>query len=163
MGCQGRSRRHGSGGGIGGSSAIEDFETTSTTSSSSSLPLIKYDTLFVGVGVLSFAFVCQHSAFIIAGSLEKPTKQRWSTCTRIALIACGFLALLCGISGYLGYGEKTQGNILNNLDNTLFLSKVAKVLLGITMLFVYPMESFVCRHVLIVLFFQSELALKFYG
>ena len=27
-------------------------------------------TVFVGLGVLSFAFVCQHSAFIIAGSLK---------------------------------------------------------------------------------------------
>ena len=42
----------------------------------SSNMIIHYDTIFVGLGVLSFAFVCQHSAFIIAGSLEKPKHQR---------------------------------------------------------------------------------------
>ena len=37
---------------------------------------IRPNTIFVGLGVLSFAFVCQHSAFIIAGSLAMPTRKR---------------------------------------------------------------------------------------
>ena len=119
--------------------------------------VIHYDTIFVGLGVLSFAFVCQHSAFIIAGSLDRPTKSRWSTVTKIALgISCA-LALSCGIGGFIGYGDSTNGNILNNLDESL-LAKVARALLGTTMLFVYPMESFVARHVCVVLFFQGRSA-----
>ena len=39
--------------------------------------IIKGDTVFIGLGILSFAYVCQHSAFIVAGSLERPTKMRW--------------------------------------------------------------------------------------
>ena len=35
-------------------------------------------TFFLDLRVLSFAFVCQHSAFIIAGSLERPTRERWN-------------------------------------------------------------------------------------
>ena len=34
-------------------------------------------TFFVGFGVCSFAFVCQDSSFIIAGSMKTPSKQRW--------------------------------------------------------------------------------------
>jgi sodium-coupled neutral amino acid transporter 11 len=119
--------------------------------------IIHYDTIFVGLGVLSFAFVCQHSAFIIAGSLEKPTKVRWARVTRTAISVCCSLALVCGVGGFVGFQGATEGNILNSLDNSL-PANIARALLGTTMLFVYPMESFVARHVCVVLFFQGRSA-----
>ncbi|GAX12004.1 solute carrier family 38 (sodium-coupled neutral amino acid transporter), member 11 [Fistulifera solaris] len=114
-------------------------------------------TLFVGLGVLSFAFVCQHSAFLIAGSLSRPTHDRWTTVTTVSLIICGTLALVCGISGYLAYGQDIQGNVLMNLPNT-FTANAARAMLGSTMLCVYPLESFVARHVIVALFFQGRRA-----
>lgn len=116
------------------------------------------DIVFVGLGVLSFAFVCQHSAFIIAGSLENPSTARWSSVSFRGLIICGALANLCGITGYLGYLDDTQGNVLNNLSPTSLSANTARGLLGVTMLFVYPMESFVARHVCVVTFFQGRRA-----
>lgn len=109
---------------------------------------IHVDTVFVGLGVLSFAFVCQHSAFIISNSLQH--KCQWGVVTKISLAVCGTLATLCGMGGYLGYLSETRGNILNNLGKGI-LPNVARGLLGTTMLFVYPMESFVARHVCVVL------------
>ena len=58
--------------------AVMDEETNIPTGepvNTQLLSLLKSDvlhpsTVFVGLGVLSFAFVCQHSAFIIAGSLR---------------------------------------------------------------------------------------------
>mmetsp|Transcript_3198 Transcript_3198/g.5025 ORF Transcript_3198/g.5025 Transcript_3198/m.5025 type:complete len:436 (-) Transcript_3198:852-2159(-) len=119
--------------------------------------IIHGSTVFVGLGVLSFAFVCQHSAYIVAGSLETPTRERWAKVTRISLTICGCLATLMGISGYLAYGEKTDGNILNNLDNS-HISNVARAFLSTTMFFVYPLESFVARHVMVVILFQGKIA-----
>mmetsp|Transcript_37842 Transcript_37842/g.91772 ORF Transcript_37842/g.91772 Transcript_37842/m.91772 type:complete len:648 (-) Transcript_37842:342-2285(-) len=119
--------------------------------------IIHYDTVFVGMGVLSFAFVCQHSAFIIAGSLENPTKERWSMVTKFALLVCCSLAMVCGVGGYIGFMDATTGNILNSLDDSI-PANVARALLGTTMLFVYPMESFVARHVCVVLFFKGRSA-----
>ena len=116
------------------------------------------DTIFVGLGVLSFAYVCQHSAFIIAGSLERPTSKRWSNVTTTALILCGILNLICGILGYLGYREETQGNILENLGRNNLPANIARAMLGMTMLFVYPVESFVTRHVCVVLLFSGRSA-----
>jgi solute carrier family 38 (sodium-coupled neutral amino acid transporter), member 11 len=116
------------------------------------------DTIFVGLGVLSFAYVCQHSAFIIAGSLEKPTTRRWSTVTTAALILCCILNMVCGVMGYLGYREETQGNILENLGRDSLFANIARGLLGTTMLFVYPVESFVARHVCVVLLFSGRMA-----
>jgi sodium-coupled neutral amino acid transporter 11 len=122
---------------------------------------IQWDTIAIGLGVLSFAFVCQHASFIIAGSLENPTKERWSTVSRLGLGFCAFLALLMGISGNLGFamnGRHVHGDILNSLPEELALSKVAKGLLGTTMLFVYPMESFVARHACVVVLFEGRKA-----
>jgi sodium-coupled neutral amino acid transporter 11 len=119
---------------------------------------VHWDTMFVGLGVLSFAFVCQHSAFIIAGSLDRPTIARWSIVTRNALCFCVCLALTCGICGYTGYLESTNGNILSNLDPTSWSANAARGMLGTTMLFVYPLESFVARHVCMVLVFQGRRA-----
>ena len=119
--------------------------------------VIHFDTIFVGIGVLSFAFVCQHASFVIAGSLEQPTKERWATVTRSALTVSATLSLLLGTCGFIAYGEDTQGNILNNLDES-FHAKVARGLLGSTMLFVFPIELMVCRHVLVVIFFSGKTA-----
>ena len=63
----------------------------------------------MGLGVLSFAFVCQHSAFIVAGSLERPTKKRWAHATSTALSLCVVLEAACGIAGYLAFLENTEG------------------------------------------------------
>jgi len=123
------------------------------------------DTFFVGVGVLSFAFVCQHASFIIAGSLERPTKERWGMVTGNALTFCGCLATLCGAIGYLGFLDDTDGNILNNLGSSKYadastqhLAMLARGLMCTCMFFVYPIESFVARHVMIVLFFKGRKA-----
>ena len=129
---------------------------------------IHWDTFFVGVGVLSFAFVCQHASFIIAGSLDRPTKQRWGMVTGNALTFCGCLAVVCGTVGYLGFLDQTDGNILNNLGegpyayaagpSTHRLAMLARGLMCTCMFLVYPIESFVARHVLIVLFFRGRRA-----
>lgn len=116
------------------------------------------DTIFVGLGVLSFAFVCQHSAFIIAGSLENPTKGRWATVAHSGVGFAAFLSLAMGVGGYIGFQENTEGNILNSLPGDSIVANVARGFLGTTMLFVYPMESFVARHACVVLFFQGRTA-----
>ena len=139
----------------------DDAESNNTATTTSDLWAIRWDTIFVGLGVLSFAFVCQHSAFIIAGSLEKPTKERWSLVTKLALSFAVCMSLSMGVFGYLGFGGPEgilRGNILNSLPEQSQLAKVAKGLVGTTMLFVYPMESFVARHACVVLLFEGRKA-----
>jgi sodium-coupled neutral amino acid transporter 11 len=63
-----------------------------------------------------------------------------------------------GAGGYIGFQDGTKGNILNSLPEDSTLANVARGLLGTTMLFVYPMESFVARHACVVLFFQGQSA-----
>lgn len=150
---------------------IENTSTNTNTTNDNDINIfeIPYRTIFIGLGVLSFAFVCQHSSFIIAGSLQQPTKERWSKVTRLGVGSASSLALLMGICGYLGFantingdgereGDAISGNILNSLPTDSIFANIARGLLGITMLFVYPLESFVARHVCVVLFFHGRQA-----
>lgn len=134
--------------------------------------LVRPSTLFVGLGVLSFAFVCQDSSFIIAGSLHQPTKERWGAVSRSSLLTCAALSTIIGVTGYLGFLGDTQGNILNNFTDqdispdllaygfvpvhTAII--IAKGLLGATMFCVYPLASYVARHALVVLLFEGRQA-----
>ena len=102
-----------------------------------------HGSLFIGLGVLSDAMACQHSAFIVSGSLEDKTSRRWSMVTFRSLTTAAILCIVLGVTGYLGFLEDTQGNILNNFDSGLIALNIGRGLLAITMMLTYPMEVFV--------------------
>jgi len=121
----------------------------------------KLPSFFIGLGVLSFAFVCQHASFVIAGSLKNPTKERWEKVTKLAVATCGTLAMCCGVAGYLGFQANTDGNILNSFlsypnDQIKVAANVARGLLCSAIFFVYPLESFVARHACVALLFKGR-------
>ena len=66
-------------------------------------------TCFVGLGIMSFAFSCQHSSLIIAGSLKNPSRDRWNRVSLLAMGACCTLGIVMGSFGYLGFLESTEG------------------------------------------------------
>ena len=112
---------------------------------------------FVGFGVMTSAMTCQHSAFIVSGSLYNLNSTRWSTVTfRSLSIAC-ILTLILGVCGYLGFLDDTKGDVLNNFQPDTIHANIARFLLAITMVFTYPMEAFVARHVLMKLLFDGDM------
>lgn len=117
-------------------------------------------TLFVGLGILSTAMACQHSAFIVANSLEDKTRSRWSWVTKQSIGLSAILCAILGICGYLGFLGQTQGDVLNNFPMGTVQADGARMLLAITMFFTYPMESFVARHVLIMLIHNGDMDAK---
>jgi sodium-coupled neutral amino acid transporter 11 len=128
------------------------------------VPLVNISTVFIGLGVLGFAFVCQHSAFLNAASLDHPTRDRWGKVTRRALLICLLLESSCGIFGYLAFLDKTEGNVLNNFLNLQhdpmahMAGQVGRILICATMFVVYPVDSFVLRHICVVFFFRGRKA-----
>jgi len=113
--------------------------------------------IFIGLGVLSTAMACQHSAFLISGTLENHTSQRWAQVTKLSLWIAGSLSTIFAVYGYLGYLDETQGDILNNFEARSTAVNAGRSLLAVTMIFTYPMESFVARHVLGNLVFAGNL------
>lgn len=90
-------------------------------------------TIFIGLGIVSTAMACQHSAFIVSGSLENATKSRWSRVSFWSLFVSTTLCIILGVCGYLGFLDDTQGDILNNFPADSIASKAARILLAITM------------------------------
>ena len=113
--------------------------------------------LFIGLGVLSTAMACQHSAFLISNALEQHTMKRWARVTGISLTIASAMSLALGIVGYLGFLDSVQGDILNNFDPDSYVVNAARAMLAITMFLTYPMEAFVARHVLAIIFFQGNM------
>ncbi|KAH7149869.1 transmembrane amino acid transporter protein-domain-containing protein [Dactylonectria estremocensis] len=111
---------------------------------------------FQAIGVISFAFVCHHNSLLIYGSLRTPTIDNFSRVTHystgISMLACLILAL----GGFLTFGDKTLGNVLNNFpaDNTLV--NIARLCFGLNMLTTLPLEAFVCREVMLTYFYPDE-------
>ena len=102
------------------------------------------------------AFVCHHNSLLIYGSLKTPTIDRFSRVTHfstgVSMLAC----LLMALAGFITFGDRTLGNILNNFpaDNTMV--NIARLCLGLNMLTTLPLEAFVCREVMLNYYFPGE-------
>ncbi|XXG97032.1 hypothetical protein Hte_003326 [Hypoxylon texense] len=72
--------------------------------------------------------------------------------TGISMLACMVMAL----AGFLTFGDKTLGNVLNNFpaDNTMVT--IARLCFGLNMLTTLPLEAFVCREVMLNYWFPNE-------
>ncbi|EGX46185.1 hypothetical protein AOL_s00110g9 [Orbilia oligospora ATCC 24927] len=105
--------------------------------------------VFQAIGVISFAFVCHHNSLLIYGSLRKPTLDRFARVTHystgISMVACMGMAF----AGFLTFGDKTMGNVLNNFPNSNLMVNIARFCFGLNMLTTLPLEAFVCREVMI--------------
>ena len=113
--------------------------------------------LFVGLGILSTAMCCQHSGFLIYGSLQDNNRARWGKVTNYSISTATILTFTLGIAGYLAFMENTQGDVLNNFAAGSMQANVARLLLAITMFLTYPMESFVGRHVIVDLIHNGDM------
>lgn len=102
------------------------------------------------VSVISFAFVCHHNSLLIYGSLKKPTMDRFARVTHYSTFTSMLACLTMALAGFIGFGEKTQGNILNNFPDDNLIVNIARFLLGANMVTTLPLECFVCREVIFV-------------
>ncbi|KAF4776935.1 transmembrane amino acid transporter [Colletotrichum scovillei] len=112
--------------------------------------------IFEAIGVISFAFVCHHNSLLIYGSLKTPTIDRFSRVTHystgISMVAC----LLVALAGFVTFGDKTLGNVLNNFPSDNVMVTIARLCFGLNMLTTLPLEAFVCREVMFNYFFPGE-------
>lgn len=72
--------------------------------------------------------------------------------TAVSMLACLAMAL----GGFLSFGSKTVGNLLNNFPRDNVMVNVARFCFGLNMLTTLPLEAFVCREVMLNYFWPSE-------
>lgn len=93
---------------------------------------------------------------MIYGSLKTPTIDNFSRVTHystgISMMACLVLAL----AGFLTFGDKTLGNVLNNFPSDNSMVNVARLCFGLNMLTTLPLEAFVCREVMFTYWYPDE-------
>ncbi|CAK7263280.1 hypothetical protein SEPCBS57363_000479 [Sporothrix epigloea] len=122
-----------------------------------SRPLLTVNSgIFQAIGVISFAFVCHHNSLLIYGSLKTPTIDRFSRVTHVSTAVSMVACMLMALAGFLTFGDKTLGNVLNNfpVDNTMV--NIARLCFGLNMLTTLPLEAFVCREVMFNYYFPNE-------
>ena len=102
------------------------------------------------------AFVCHHNSLLIYGSLKTPTMDRFATVTHYSVGVSTAACLAMGLAGFLTFGDRTAGNVLNNFaaDNTMVT--LARLCFGLNMLTTLPLEAFVCREVMLTYYFPGE-------
>lgn len=108
--------------------------------------------VFAGIGILSFAFVCQHNTFIVYKSMRNRNLQNWTSVSHLSLSVASVMCLTLGLAGYLSFGSNVQGDILNNFSTDDRLMIGARLLLALTMIFTYPMEMVVARHTVLAFY-----------
>ncbi len=116
------------------------------------LEMIRTDMLkpsfLMGMGIFSDGFACQHAAFVLSGSLNKLTRRRWSIVSASGIGFTCVMFICMGVVGFFGFYDETESDILNNFDAGGFFGRAARFLLAVSMCLTYPIEAFVCRHVL---------------
>ncbi|KAL7793951.1 transmembrane amino acid transporter domain-containing protein [Trichoderma afarasin] len=122
-----------------------------------SMPLLTVNSgIFQAIGVISFAFVCHHNSLLIYGSLKTPTIDNFSRVTHYSTGVSMFACLIMALGGFLTFGDKTLGNVLNNFSSDNSMVNVARLCFGLNMLTTLPLEAFVCREVMITYFYPDE-------
>ncbi|KAL2013860.1 hypothetical protein VTN00DRAFT_1385 [Thermoascus crustaceus] len=111
---------------------------------------------FQAVGVISFAFVCHHNSLLIYGSLKKPTLDRFALVTHYSTGVSMLMCLAMALAGFLSFGSKTDGNVLNNFPSDNIMVNIARFCFGLNMLTTLPLEAFVCRSVMTTYYFPDE-------
>ena len=88
---------------------------------------------FQGIGAIAFAYVCQHSSFLVFASLSNPTPARWSKVEQsaheifsraatqpfmqVTHFSVGFAAAVCvviGVAGFLPFANGVCPDVLNS-------------------------------------------------
>lgn len=107
---------------------------------------------FPAIGIVAFAYVCQHNSFIVFKSLDTPTVKVWRkvSWTAIGVSTCACIVL--SLAGYLTFRDLTRANLLNNYADNDFVMAVTRIFFSLTMVLTFPMELFVARHCLVTLF-----------
>ncbi|KAJ5569929.1 Amino acid transporter transmembrane [Penicillium hispanicum] len=97
-----------------------------------------------------------HNSLLIYGSLKKPTLDRFARVTHYSTAVSLVMCLAMGIAGFLSFGSKTQGNVLNNFPSNNIMVNIARLCFGLNMLTTLPLEAFVCRSVMTTYYFPDE-------
>lgn len=97
--------------------------------------------------IISFAFTYHNNVPLVWSEMtEYPTSSRAiSISIGLSTTICCVLYLLCGIFGYLSFGETTSDNILTHFPIAVWYLDIGKVGYSLIIAFSYPLMTFPLR------------------
>eukprot|EP01084_Bolivina_argentea_P078963 143302_1 len=101
------------------------------------------------VGIIGYAFVCHDSAFLYYNTLIKPTMLRWTQLSFSTVFSAMSLSAVCGIFGYLTFGDGINSNMLNSYPINSNLMIFIRVIFIFIMAWSYPTSFYVVRHIVL--------------
>ncbi|NXU12178.1 AVT2 protein, partial [Pardalotus punctatus] len=113
------------------------------------------------VGVMSFAFICNHNSFLIYVSLEEPTLRNWSQITHICVSLALVISVVFAACGFLTFTGFTEGDLFGNYCSDDNLATFGRFSYGATVILTFPLECFVTREVIANVFFHGDLSTVF--
>lgn len=120
------------------------------------LPMVDTSGIFSSVPILSIAFACQTSIFMIYNALPDANTDRMSLVVSSALDVCCALYFVVGFFGSICFQQTTSGNILNDLGPGL-LTSILQLGFAASILASFPLVVYPCRASLhTLLFSQAE-------
>lgn len=105
------------------------------------------------VGIMAFAFMCHHNTFLIYGSIERATQQKWDAVTHWSLFTSFVIAAAFGVAGYVTFTSSVQGDLMENYCWDDDLMNLSRVMFSGTILLTFPIECFVTREVINICLF----------
>lgn len=154
------------------------------TNTSICLPLVTFCLICPSLRIILID-AKDHNSLLIYGSLKRPTLDRFTLVTHYSTGISMFACLAMALSGFLTFGDKTVGNVLNNFPTDNLMVNIARMYVsassiswilstaqsersyisltnrpphrcfGLNMLTTLPLECFVCREVLLTYFYPS--------
>uniref|UniRef100_A0A1I8GZ16 Putative sodium-coupled neutral amino acid transporter 11 n=2 Tax=Macrostomum lignano TaxID=282301 RepID=A0A1I8GZ16_9PLAT len=106
------------------------------------------------IGIMAFAFMCQHNTYLCFHSLQRRSLERWALVVHLAVGFAMLASSLFGLIGFASFATGVQGDILENYCPRDDLINVSRLLFAVTIMLTYPMECFVVREVVENYFFQ---------
>lgn len=68
-----------------------------------------------------------HNSLLIYGSLQTPTMKRFAKVTHYSTFVSMIACLLMALAGFLTFGDKTEGNVLNNFPADNLMVNIARL------------------------------------
>lgn len=112
------------------------------------LSVFRTSGFFSAFGIVSFAFVCHDSAFLLNNTLkDNHITRRWANITHGALGSALVICLALAVPGYLTFRDDTCQNLLTNYPSGEVPIIILRAIYVLTMASTYPISFFVVRHI----------------
>lgn len=94
--------------------------------------------------IMVFAYTCHQNMFSILNEMKNNSPRSTTTVVTGSIGTAAFIYLLVAITGYLSFGDNTNGNIISMYQPSV-ASTIGRAAIVILVMFSYPLQCHPCR------------------